>query len=410
MSRPGSALAAISDQVVYSSVGMLAIVFGARALAPIDFATFAGVILAYQFVAGLLNAFFLQPLVLKGSSLPEKRMRTDRMLIGYSIVSLGVAAIGVLYIAWSSEAPRIWLVGAISFPLYATREALRAWSAYVRRPSIALATDGIWLLVFCASFAILSLSDEVTRDRLFYCWITGVSASLAVQAAVYMRWRRSAIDSGTMPISSRQEFSGYLGWRFLLEHLLTRGASQAVTLALGIVIAVEIVGAIRGAATALGPLTILLSAMSTFAIPIVREHSDSGYRRIALILGVIAVASTVVYGLLLILAPLSVGTYLLGENWVSIRSVLGPFWLELVFLSVSTVVNVFIRILSPRSSLPIRFLSCSVLLTAGGGLYLMSGASLVLWAFPLSSGVYAIASAVVFFRVSRKMSFASGKA
>ncbi|GIG91685.1 MATE family efflux transporter [Plantactinospora endophytica] len=203
---------------------------------------------------------------------------------------------------------------------------LKAYGLGVADPRRILRYELVWT-VASAVAAGLGLAGRISALTVFVVW-AGAGAAVGWVGAAR---RRCALLPG-WPVG-RTETRNALA--FGLHFLVGSGTAQLATAALATVAGTAVVGALGGAKTALGPITLLLGATSALLIPYLARSRDAGprvrLRSAARITGAIGLLVGPL-ALLLPALPDPVGRALLGANWAHARPLLPALAVESVFM------------------------------------------------------------------------------
>jgi O-antigen/teichoic acid export membrane protein len=196
-----------------------------------------------------------------------------------------------------------------------------------QRGKLAFINDAVWTVLFLSAAAVLHGSGGLTNSSLILAW--GISATAAALVG--------CLQSRLLP-HPRQTFAWLkatyrVGVRFALESLATTGTSQFAFFAIGAVVGLASLGAVRGAYLLLGPLNILFLGVMTMGIPEIARLFLRSPERVrsttALASGVLAAAAAL-WSTAIFLTPSSVGSSVIGHIWHAAHSVLLPMSLFMV--------------------------------------------------------------------------------
>jgi hypothetical protein len=119
-----------------------------------------------------------------------------------------------------------------------------------------------------------------------------------------------------------------LGARFTLEFLLLSGGIHVVIFSSGWDGGVDQIGALRGALTLLGPVTVLAYGIVGFAVPEgarITKRADRRFGPLVALVTIVMIVSVFVWTLAAWLLPDDVGRVVLGDTWEGTQSVIVPF-------------------------------------------------------------------------------------
>ncbi|CAO5228657.1 MATE family efflux transporter [Frankia sp. AgKG'84/4] len=205
------------------------------------------------------------------------------------------------------------------FPALLLQDAWRQVFFAEGRPAAAALNDGVWAVVqFVAIFALI-VRDVSTSWAMLLAW--GGAAAVAAVLGIYQAGFGPATGQVRTWLVDHRDINGYMS----AEYLTVQGAQQASTLLLGALNAIDIVGALRGVQTLLGPTTILAVGIVSWAIPEFSRRKDmspAARLRAAYALSAVIVSVGVIWGTIFLVLPESVGHALLGDTWAQTHHLL----------------------------------------------------------------------------------------
>jgi O-antigen/teichoic acid export membrane protein len=249
------------------------------------------------------------------------------------------------------------------------------------RPEGAFLCDIAWLVILVPGLFALEQLGQASLELPILVW--GGSALVVVAIA--------HLATGTGP-SPRMAVGwwrrhGDIAPRYVAEALISLTASQLTIIVVGVLAGLSAAGGLRGAQLLLGPMQVLFIGIGSISVPegvaILRAKGPRGLVRPAIALSIVVAASVLVYGLVLLQIPDSLGTSLLGETWAQARPLIGP--LSLAYAGVTSALGAAIglRVLADaRTSLRARIVDATA--QTGGGI---GGA----WAFGAIGAAFGLA-------------------
>jgi O-antigen/teichoic acid export membrane protein len=310
------------DQVISSGTNTLIGVIVARSVSRTEFGAFSIAFTLFALFIGLSRAGATSVLGIRYSAAAPRLFRsaaaaaTGTGLVvgistGFCVVMAGAAIGGVV-------GESLVAIG-ILFPGLLLQDAWRYVFFAEGRPSTAAANDMLWAFVQLGAVLLLVTRNVSSASAMLLAW--GGAAAVAAFVGVAQAGFWPAPERCSEWLWDHREICGYVS----LEYITVQGAQQASTLLIGVLAAVEVVGALRGVQILLGPTTVLAVGIVSFAIPEFSRRKDmsSATRlRAAYLLSGAVVGAGLLWGLVFFLLPDSVGAALLGETWHGARDIL----------------------------------------------------------------------------------------
>lgn len=313
-----------ADQALSSLANAGLSIIVARQVGNAQFGAFSAALLVFAFAMALNRAFVAEPYVIAFSASRTAQQRAAaRQATGAAFVNgvvVGIACLGAAVFV-SDGYLREGLIGlAITIPLILVQDVWRFVFFAQGRPQAATLNDFVWTLTQFSAIGALVLTGRTSILGFVLAW--GLAAGVA--AAV------GCLQTGLLP-SPRATMAWTkrhwpLSSRLVADILVAMGSSSVAFIALGSILGLGAVGAIRGAQVLVGPLQLLFSGISSFALPWLSRENSAGrsvLRGGALAAVAAAMVSAGWVGVLLLL-PDAVGAELLGQSWIPGRVVLVP--------------------------------------------------------------------------------------
>ncbi len=377
----------VADQGVAAATNIAVLVVAARRSGVHAFATFSLVYTVFTVLLGLTVAYVGQALVLEQGA-PERVARACRSGVAFTALAAAVPAV--------VAAPALWALGgrtgtalaalALVLPLALTQETIRYAFATLHRPQYALLADVLRLAAVLPALAAQPSGAGATR--LLLAW--GVSALPALAVALWLLGRHTR-GAGQDPARCLRR--DHLGRRFAVEFGVGNAGSQLAVIGLGLLADPLAVGALRGASTLYGPMNVLFNAATGFGPPLL-NRTGGGRRaaRAAAAAGGVLAALAAAWTAVLLLLPDGYGRALLGDTWASAARLLPATGSQYAAMALGTCGLLTLRVLRPRTTLPLQlvFSLASVCCLLGG--YLLGGVLGAAWGLCLGSAAKGTAS------------------
>jgi len=326
----------------------------ARTLDRPEFGAYSLAFAAYVLLLGASRAVSSSVLQVRFTATPDKHNNAIRDSIGVPLI-LSVPASAALLLA-------AWVIGgtvgdglaalALVLPALLMQDAWRFAFFMVGRARAAAANDLVWVVVQFSALGVLVARGDVTVSTAILAWGAGAYVASAF----------GCIQSGLFP-----RLKGALQWvrvhrdlgvPMLVEFLLISGTRPAVMLLLGAVVGTTEAGTLRAAEILLGPLNIFFTAAVLLAVPEAARLYGSTPDRLPRVLrigGYSVAAVAILFGVVTLAIPTSLGEALVGPNWESARPVMAPLALEFAAVSVMTAWLAGLRVLEAvGASLAVR--------------------------------------------------------
>ncbi|MFF9348908.1 hypothetical protein [Streptomyces sp. NPDC014734] len=385
----------VADQGVAALTNILVLVVAARLSTVADFARFSTVYLVFTVLLGVSGAHTGQPLVLRRGADDEVR-GACRSAVAFTL--LAAAALGALLAAAGLPLPgatadALTALGLV-LPVVLGQDVVRYAFSALHLPHLALAGDSLRLA--CALGALGTQQHGTTAARLVMLW--GLSALPALLLSAVLLHRRTA-GAPLRPGAPLRR--GHLGRRFVVEFGVGNATSQLSVLALGTVGNSLVVGALRGATTLFGPLNVLFTSATGFGPPLLGRLPPRRRVRATAMLAAVLAAAAVLWATALALLPDRIGRHLLGDTWPTAAALLPATGSQYAAMAVGTSGLLALRMLDPRTTLPIQvvFSLAAVAFLVGG--HALAGVPGAAWGLCLGSVCKAVATWIRVARLRR---------
>jgi hypothetical protein len=411
--RKAAVLSSIADQGVAAATNIAVLVVAARQSTVAAFATFSLVYAVFTVLLGLTTAYVGQALVLENGARATvaRACRSAVAFTATAATAVGLPAAAVLWVVGGATTTGLAALGLV-LPVVLTQDTTRYAFSTLRLPHQALAAD---LLRMAAVVPALAAQPHgAGAARLIAVW--GLSALPALGLAVWLLHRRtrdagdgedagiagiagnagnagSTAGPGGGPGASRYLRRGHLGRRFAVEFGVGNAGTQLAVIGLGLIANPLAVGALRGATTLYGPMNVLFNAATGFGPPLLnRLQSQRRAARAAFTAGGVLAGVAAGWTAVLVLLPDRYGRALLGETWGPASHLLPATGSQYAAMALGTCGLLTLRVLRPRTTLPIQlvFSLLSVGCMLGG--YALGGVLGAAWGLCLGSAAKCSAS------------------
>lgn len=395
-----NAVLGVVDQGLSSLTNLAAVLAAAATLSVTEFGIFAAVYAAYLIASGASQALVSQDLVLAFGDEPDMAQRMiAAMAFTACFSAVPVAALLVSGFLLDGLGPSL-IALALLTPFLLVQDTIRFGCSILGSMRLAVVLDAVWGALLIAGVWTVSSLLDVPRSSLMLTLLWGAAGAVSGILGVLLIVRHLP-RSG--PLNLRDEYlrRDFLGLRFLVEFLAVRGSSQALALILGALAGIAATGALRGATTLFGPLTMLLLAASTFAIPVIRSqdraHQDRILISLATGLALLAGAMTVAF----LAIPDTWGERLLGQTWAIAEPLILPVGLQVMALALSSMGYTALRMSAPTKTLSLRLIGALVQVVFFFGGYQIDGVQGAVWGLAAAAGAQAGLNAASYARESR---------
>lgn len=380
----------ITDQVLSSASNMLAVFAIAGVSTIVQFGSIslaiAGVMAMVLLCRGLLGT----PIALLSGEPVRLQDEANHALALAAVLGLVVGVIIAVCATFTNDPWSVALVG-MAAPAILIQDSARYACVAAEKPAIAVASDGSWAAGSALLFIVAGwLAPDVSARVAVGAW-----AGLAYLALLIIQMR-----SGFHPV-----FGGIANWvRSTAADRSRYGATSAIgatnsMLILFVVAALvgsSAIAALRGSASVLGPLNILIASMALVVVPELRRLSGATpgaywrpMGRVALLMCTIPVT----VGVLSVFVPDVWGEILLGPTWLVAQPLLPITAIEYVALTWSYSADTILRSQANSRAVLTRQLVHSALITGGATIAAIAFGSAIAVATGIAMGA-SVAAAV----------------
>lgn len=302
------------DQVLSSFSNFLVTILAARALSAAGFGTFAVAMAVAIISASIARGVASDPLLAAHASDDPTRLgeavraASATALVTSLMVALVAAVIGAVL---GGDIGAMLLMAAVLVPGVTLQDFLRFALIVRRQAKRAFFNDFVWC-VLQVPLMLGAIALDGDPVMLLLAWGTAgyVAAGLGLAQA------------GTW-VGHPRRVRGWLRdhrhiWHFfLLDNLVFQATNLVLVVVIALVTTMADVGGFRATMTVYAPLAIIGRGVVAVALPeLARRRNDPmAVRRLALTIGLVLAPMSLIWALLTLLIPDSVGRQFLGDSW-----------------------------------------------------------------------------------------------
>jgi O-antigen/teichoic acid export membrane protein len=216
-------------------------------------------------------------------------------VVGLAVSSPGVTALG------------------LAMPVLLAQDAVRYVCFARATPGHALFADVVWLLVQSAEAVSLLAIGSRSLALWIYTWAAAALVSVcASMLATQLRPTVADFDAWMRRVRATS-------WKLLGDFLVTQGAQQIVLFAIPLLAGLSVLGALKAAQVAVGPMSVCMNGAILLALPSIARATASGRTDIAIRRGAAVSGAgfllAVVYTTAAVALPAHIGAVFFGESW-----------------------------------------------------------------------------------------------
>jgi O-antigen/teichoic acid export membrane protein len=267
----------------------------------------------YIVALGGWRALNAEPFMIRYAARPEQLPGPARRSLGATFLFGVIAgAACVLASAWAATPYRApLLVLGATLPFLLLQDTARVMSFTMFRMRAAAANDGLWAGLLVLALGALALF-ETSAPAWLYLAAWGVTG--AVAGLVLLRQLRLGLDLRVASPDMRENFR--LGLPLLANYLLTSAPVYLLFLITPAVAGLAELGLLRAAYVPFGLFGVLLQGMQLVALPYaMRMPTPSAVVRLARRLSIGLAGVAALWGVMVMLLPASIGSWLIGDLW-----------------------------------------------------------------------------------------------
>lgn len=310
------------DQALSSVTNFALAILVARSVSAREFGAFTLVLAAYAIMLGSSRALTTEAFVVRFSAVDEATHRQATKTVTGAVLLVGIlfAVLTALAASLLSGTLRAAFVPlAVTVPLLLLQDSWRQVFFAAGKPAQAAANDLVWATAQAVFYVALFMVTEPQAPGLLYAW--GAAAGVA---AAFGLWQSRSVPD---PSRARDWWRAHrdLSGRFAIEHATISSAMHATFYGISAIAGLTAAGVIRGAQVILGPITLLIQAVTFIAVPEgvrAKEQSLARLKKGCMAISAVATTAALAWGAVALMLPERVGEALLGESWPGARAVL----------------------------------------------------------------------------------------
>jgi len=366
-----------ADQAISSLTNLVLSILVARQVSVEDFGIFALVYATYLFALELVRALVLESLVISFSGDYEGARRAAPSVLGAALsaaIVMSLACLAVAFVGPSQMRGASALLAA-ALPGLILQDACRSILLAYRRPRAAFVNDLTWGFVLVVGIPILGGLSQPSVAAFLLLW--GATGTLSAVLGLFQVASVPAIARAREWMRQTRPRGPY----FLLDFLVDSAALQVSIILVGTFAGLAAVGAFNAARVAVGPIGVLILAVSMVITSEGRRLAEDPARLRFFVggVGVAMLLTGAAWGLIVRFLPVSIGEAMLGASFVAAQAVLIPMSLHIGLRGFMSSSRIAMRVIKPGPGAVILQLCLAVLtlvaVTAGAIIGAASGAA-----------------------------------
>lgn len=336
--RRHSRYVTVADQIVSSLSNFMLVVFVARNSTPTEFGQFSLGYIILVFFLGFQRSLVGEVLLVRFSNGKMTRAIQGHALgLTLLVGLLGGCILAVGTIAAPAQSAAIWNVLAFSCIIVLLQDSARYVFIARNESGSALLLDTIWAALSIAVMAWM-LTWRAEPYLVVTAWTGGAAVSLILALIMVRSWPRPV--GGVRLFVRNKDISV----RFAVEYSSLNLSTTVVWFALAGLVGSSGIAALRGASLLFSPLNTGFNSVRIAMIPeLIRTRSTHLFRRRMLETGAILLAACLGWGVLVLVAPKSIGHVLLGSIWDEAATLRWPNFIQAFAMVGYTVILAYYR-------------------------------------------------------------------
>lgn len=307
-------LVTIADQVVSSLSNVLVAVAVAHSVSTSNYGLYAIAAGVYWVCLGSERALIGEMSLIFWHDLePRYGRRTGGMFTASALMLGLVIGLPLIGVGAVLHEPAFWALG-LFMPVLLWQDSLRYVMFTQKLPQFAFLSDCVWLAAVAISILLVSaLNASVSLAEWLLLWALGAALAgiaVAIPRATFPSCHKIREAAGPLRVTALQLWGDFA---------ISQGATQTIVLALPLVASLKLLGALKAAQVAFGPVNNALNAGILIAIPAAaslsraKQYHDA--RLLGLKLGAAGMGIAAVYTAVLVVTPESVGHLFFSKTW-----------------------------------------------------------------------------------------------
>ncbi len=238
------------------------------------------------------------------------------LVAALSATAVGAVGVPIGLALLATPLDSAWVVFFLGLPVLLLQDALRYVGFLRQQPGRPVLLDGLWLAVMIVA-TVLAFTGTISGTAAVVAfWVLGaLLADVLGLVLLQIRWERLRLRAR---LGALWPVSGPL----IGDFALSTGVAQLTVFLLPFVASTALLGSLKAAQVANGPLNITVAASTVICLPIVAAAVDTGSGgaaalRVGRLSSAMLAGVAVLYGGALALLPDSVGEALFGQSWGS---------------------------------------------------------------------------------------------
>lgn len=379
----------LGEQMISSLTNSVLSILVANSVSADSFGGFAIAFTVFALAVGGIRAVSTSPLNIRFSDAsPEESKRVAAASAGNALVLgilIGAGCAGAGLVLPGALGESLLALGVV-MPALLVQDTYRYVFFARGEPVKAAMTSGLWAVLQIGAVTALLVVGTEAVGTLLLAW--GISAAAAALLAVRQSGAWPAPRSAWSWLKEHRDLTGYK----LATFATAQGSSQGAILVIAAVATLSTVGSLRGTQVLLGPTSILALATLNFALPeLSRRRStmtDRTWLYAALgVSGFVGMAG-LVWGSIFLLAPDSLGEFVLDASWPGTSAILFAAVVTQVLsgLSIGPVTVIYAIDRAP-ATLSIQIILGVFTFVGGVGGVLLGGAIGAQWGFAAANAI-----------------------
>jgi O-antigen/teichoic acid export membrane protein len=303
-----------ADQAISSASNMLLAVAIASGASASAFGEFAILYSIYWLLLGGTRAAVLDPLLITQRNVLKNA--PVHLVAAASAMAVGAVGVPIGLALLATPLDSAWIIFFLGLPVLLLQDALRYVGFLRQQPGRPVLLDGVWLVVMIVA-TVLALTGAISGTAAVVAfWVLGaLLANVLGLVLLKIRWE---------PPRLRERFGAIrpVSGPLIGDFALSTGVAQLTVFLLPFVAGTALLGSLKAAQVANGPLNITVAAATVICLPIVAAAVDTGSGgaaalRVGRLASAMLAGVAVLYGAALALLPDSAGEALFGQSWGS---------------------------------------------------------------------------------------------
>jgi O-Antigen ligase len=370
----------VADQAMSSLTNFGVSIYVARTLGTVEFGAFSLAFATYLIVLAASRGLATDALAVRYSGVELGQWRRAVASASGTAATVGLIAGAGCVIAglWFGQSTGAALLGlGLTLPGLLLQDSWRFAFFSAGKGRLAFVNDLVWALALVPAMLIMVVSGRSTVGWFMLAW--GGSAGFA---AVVGAFQARLVPRPTEAVHWLRQHRD-LALRYLGESLSLSSASQIRLYGLAAIAGLAAAGSLRAAELLLGPLNTAIMGIAMMAVPEAAVLLRRSLRRLqpfCLLLSCLGAGGAIVWGMILLLLPDSVGQQILHSAWYPASALLVPVTLAVAGFGFSIGAWAGVRALGAASrSLRAQVIGSVVYLTGAFGGTVVGGAAGAAW-------------------------------